>query len=65
MLAPPSAHLGGVDRIPPTARSCLGIQIVSRQRERHKATIRTRVREPEILEIPYHAKLASGHILWC
>ena len=62
MLAPPSAYLGGVDRIQRNARSFLGIPIASRQRERHKATIRTCVHEPEILEIPYHAKLASGHV---
>ena len=63
MLALPPYTLGGVDRIQPTAGSCLGIPIASRQRERHKATIRTRVHEPELLAIPYHAKLARGHVL--
>ena len=40
------------------------IQIATRQMERHAATIRTRVHEPEIIEIPCHAKLGRGHVLW-
>ena len=49
--APPSVHIGGGGRIQHSPLICLGILIVSRQEERHEATILSRAHKAEILEI--------------